>query len=219
MKSTLIRTATVAVAALGALALGAGTASAATTFTVKAGTAANGTVVPITGTTTGASPQVTFKDTSSATTLNCASSKAPGSTKVGTGLPGTKIGTINGAATTFTGCTGPLGLVLKVTGSGTWNINATSGNTTAVNGTISAIKAKVADTNGQCSFTVTGSVAGRIVDSNSTLALPGTTSKLTISAVTGCFGLITNGDVASFKATYKLTATTAAFNPIKVTAP
>lgn len=216
-RSNLLRTAAVVTGAAAALALGASSASAATTFTVKAGSAPSGTTVAVKGVTTGSSPQVTFVDTTSGTTLNCTSSSATGSVKTGTGLSGTGIATINGAGIVFSSCTGPLGLNLTVKGAGTWKLNATSGSTTAVKGTLTGVSATVSGSG--CSFSVAGSVAGSYTNSTQALAFPGTTSGLKISNVNGCFGLVNSGDVASYKASYKLTATTAAYNPVKVTAP
>lgn len=219
MRSLVSKALLIGGAALTALAIGTGSASAATTFTVAAGSAPAGTTVAVTGATTGTSPQVTFKDTTKNTTLTCASSTAKGSTKTGTALSGTAIASINGAATLFNTCKGPFGLTFKVTGANTWKLNATSGSTTGANGTLTGVTATV-DGGTSCKFSVTGTVAGTYTNSTKALSFPGTTSTLTISNVVGgCFGAIASGDKASFKASYLLTATTAAYNPVKITSP
>ena len=74
---------------------------------------------------------------------------------------------------------------------------------------------------GSCSFDVTGTVAGTYTNGTSSgkLTLPGTTSGLTISNVSGSscsLVAIANGHLASFKATYSVSADTAAYNPISI---
>lgn len=193
-------------------------AQAATTWTVKAGSAAKGTTVNILGTTTGTTPQIHFSDVTSGQTLTCAKGTAPGTTKTGSGLSGTGIGHVNGPKTTWTTCKGPGGLVFKVTGVGTWNINAASFSSGVTTGKITNAKATVVDS-GVCSFTVTGSVGIKYTNSTHVLAVPGGTAGLTVSNVSGCLGLINNNDKAKFKANYALKATNSAFNPITITSP
>jgi hypothetical protein len=193
-------------------------ASAVTTWTVKAGSAAAGTTVAITGKTIGTSPQIHFKDVTSGQTLTCASGTAPGTTKVGTGLSGTGIGHINGPKTKWNTCTGPAGLTFVVTGINTWNLNAGTYTAPVTHGSITNVKATVVDS-GVCSFTVTGKVAVSYSNSTHVLTVPGTTATLTVSGVSGCLGIINNNDKASFKGAYKLTANTTANNPITITSP
>jgi hypothetical protein len=207
------------VAGLAAVAfLCASQASATTTWTVKAGSASAGTIVAITGTTVGTSPQIHFKDVTSGQTLTCASGSAPGTTKVGKGLSGTGIGHINGPQTKWNTCTGPAGLKFVVTGINTWNLNAASYTAPVTKGTITNIKATVVDS-GVCSFTVTGKVAVSYSNSTHKLTVPGTTASLSISNVSGCLGIINSGDHAWFKGTYALKANNSAFNPITITSP
>lgn len=192
-------------------------ASATTTWTVKAGTAAKGTIVAITGRTTGTTPQIHFKDTTSGQTLTCASGTAPGTTKVGSGLSGTGIGHVNGPKTTWKTCKGPGGLVFTVTGAQSWSINAKSYSSGVTSGNITNIKATVTDP-GVCTFTATGSVNIKYSNSTHILAVPGGPT-LSISGVSGCLGIINNGDHASFTAKYALKANNTAYNPIKITSP
>lgn len=204
---------------LGAAALlCAAQAQATTTWTVKAGSAAVGKTVAITGKTIGTTPQIHFKDATSGQTLTCNSGTAPGTTKVGKGLSGTGIGHINGPKTTWNTCTGPAGLKFKVTGINTWNLNALSYAAPVTKGSITNVKATVVD-QGVCSFTVTGRVGVSYSNKTRVLTVPGSAATLKISNVSGCLGIVNNGDHASFKGKYKLTANNSAFNPIKITSP
>ena len=215
MSKKVSRAVVVPAIALSALALGSAS-FAASSYNLTAGSAPAGTVVNYTATTTGASPQVTFIDTTADVTLNCVSASAKGEVTVGTNQSGTGIGTID--STGWNTCTGPGGLSLTVTGSHPWSLNAT-GDTNAAgetDGTVSAVNAHVA---GDCSFDVTGSVDATYKNGTTTLDLPGTTSTLTISNTSfGCiFVNVSDGDKASFKATYQVAADNGAYNPIQIT--
>ena len=120
----------------------------------------------------------------------------------------------------MTTCNGPLGLQVTHTGVGSWNLDATGdtvGGVTPVS--ISGVNLHVS---GDCDFDYTGSIDGTYTNraSNGTLTLPGTTSGLTISNVSGflcgSFGY-QNGDSASLKATYQVAADNGAYNPIQIT--
>ena len=217
-KKTIIRVGVLSAAAL--VVFGALAAFAASSYNVTAGSAPASTVVGYTATTTGASPQVTFTDTTAGTVLNCASASAPGTVTVGTNLSGTRIGTINGPGTIWNNCTGLFNFT--VTGSGTWGLDATGDTVGGVTpGSITGVNVHFSDDGGNCDFDVTGSIDGTYTNgaSNGTLALPGTTSTLTISNVSGHCGFIgiQNGDVASFQATYQVAADIGADNPIQIT--
>ena len=213
-KKTIIRVGVLAAAAL--VAFSASAAFAASSYNVTAGSAPADTIIRYTATST----QVTFKDTTAGTTWNCESASATGTVTVGTNLSWTGIGTVDG--TVWNTCTGGFGLTFTVTGSGTWGLNAT-GSTNASGVTavgISSMSVHVASSS--CSFDVTGTVNGTYTNgtSNGTLTLPGTSSGLTISNVSGSscsFINIANGHLASFKATYSVVADTPAYNPIKIT--
>ena len=210
-KKTIIRVGVLSAVAL--VAFGAPAAFAASSYNVTAGSAPADTIIRYTATST----QVTFKDTTGGTTLNCASASATGTVTVGTNLSWTGIGTVDG--TVWNTCTGPGGSSFTVTGSGTWGLNATGntvGGVTPVS--ISGVNLHVA---GACTFDYTGSIAGTYANgtSSGTLTLPGTTSGLLISNVSGSscgFINIANGHAASFKATYSVVADTPAYNPIRI---
>jgi hypothetical protein len=195
--------------------------SAATpTWTVKAGSAAKGHTVAFSGKSTGASPQIKLTDTTTGTRLDCKSGAAKGSIKVGAGQSGKGLVSISGASSTWKKCTGPAKIVLIPTGSGTWKMTATSYKKGVTTGKLTGIKAKVSTTDGKtCVFTSTGSVPATYTNSTHVLAFSAATSGLKISKVKGCFGLVKNGDKASFSAKYKVTATKHADNPLKITSP
>ena len=210
-KKTIIRVGVLSAVAL--VAFGAPAAFAASSYNVTAGSAPADTIIRYTATST----QVTFKDTTGGTTLNCASASATGTVTVGTNLSWTGIGTVDG--TVWNTCSGPFGFTQTVTGSGIWGLNATGdtvGGVTPVR--ISGVNLHFA---GGCNFDYTGSIDGTYTNgpSNGTLILPGTSSGLTISNVSGssCFFGWSNGDLASVKATYQVVANAGAYNPIQIT--
>lgn len=211
-------------AAAAALAIGASTAAfaAATTYTVEAGSAADGTTVTFSAHTidNGAPTEVTFTDETTGTVLTCESATADqGSTTVNPGQPGDDIADIAGDQTTWTTCLGPFNLAFTVQGSGTWHLNANGPTTNGVTqGSISNVTANVSDP-GVCTFTVTGSVGGSYDNNTQVLSLPGNTQDLTISNVNGCISplIIGNGDQASFKADYQVGADNPSNDPITIT--
>ena len=123
----------------------------------------------------------------------------------------------------MTSCTGPGGLSITHTGVGSWGLDATGdtvGGVTPVS--ISGVNLHFAENGGGCDFDVTGSIDGSYTNGPSfgTLTLPGTTSTLTISNVSGfTCGLVgfQNGDSASLQATYQVAANNGAYNPIRIT--
>jgi hypothetical protein len=174
-----------------ALALGLGTTAAmavTATWTVKPGGSFS----------FAGSAQV--KDTKTTTVAKCTSVKLSGTLKSGKGLSGTGIGTISKG--TFTGCTvGGIAVTVAVHGL-PWKENAMSYNSTSgvTTGTISGIDL-VASTTG-CKATLDGTGAGKnngvtkITYTNSTgkIKLLASGGNLHSYAVSGCFGLINNGD-------------------------
>jgi hypothetical protein len=183
-------------AAVSALALSAAPATAVTTST-------------FTAVTTGASPQVAFADTTNGVAVTCASSTAAGTINLGPIPASGRIGTI--ATSTFTRCDGPLGLTMKITQTAPWVVTGAGlGSPTGRNPvTIKGVAATVTALQGGCSFTVSGTVKGslNIVGQSLSLVVKPTTSTMTISAVSGCFGQVGVGDKASMRASYRITAT------------
>ncbi|HEY1617048.1 MAG TPA: hypothetical protein VGG25_05485 [Streptosporangiaceae bacterium] len=181
-----------AVAAAAVLTFSVTPAFAATTFTVSPGGAYTGTA----GTTT-------FTDTNTGSALTCKSATAKGTLKSGSGLSGTGIGTITG--TTFTTCTGPLGISFTVKQVGTWSLNLTSYTSPTSTGYVSGIDATLSGS--LCSATVTGSADATYSNSTGVLTLKpvsGSGHTLTISGVNGCLGLLNNGNTSTFNGAYTI---------------
>lgn len=148
--------------------------------------------------------------------MDCAQSVATGTVHGGPGQSGANVATI--ANTTWTDCTGPLGLDMTVEHVGQWELNVTDTTVTgppaadaAVEGNISNVGAYVYATNDEagCAFTVSGVADGHFDEVNQDLVVAedglGTGDTLTISVAGGgstCSGLIADGDTASFGGTF-----------------
>lgn len=210
-------------------------------FTVTAGSAAAGTSVAVTGTSTGTAPQIQFKDITTGVNLTCASAVLKGAVTVGSSS-GTPLATVDGSTAVFNGCVGPAGLQFAVTGFGTWNINISDSTSGVSTGTISNIRAHVVATAGPtCAFDVganagtftssgtatvdPGTVAGTYTNSSQALAIPATTTgSLGLWNVKGsgtntyCVSpsIIKQTDKTSFSGTFTLAADVAANNPVAV---
>jgi len=198
------RVAKVTVAAGAIMAIAIPSAFGATlSYKITAGGSLAGPV-SYTGKTTKA---IVFTDTTSQQQLGCAGGTAAGSMKLGKAVAAAKAGTIT--KTTWKTCTGPGGIALNPKQVGTWYLNGrgktVKGNTPVF---VNGVKANVTNPQGLCSFTVTGAADGVYHNATQTLTLaPASKSghKLTTSNVTGCLSLINNGDVVTFKTTYKIT--------------
>lgn len=170
------------------------------TVALMAGTtpafAATWTVSPGGSVTASGSGQV--KDARTGTVAKCTSIKVTkASLKSGSGLSGTGIGTISSSS--FSGCTIATIAVTVTTQDLPWKLNAASYNATTgvTKGTLT--KVRLLATAPGCSATLQGSTAtnGKITVSytNSTGVLKFLGGgNLTSENVSGCFGLIANGD-------------------------
>jgi len=193
-----------AVAAATVMALVGGTTPAhAATFSVGPGPA--GTTFNFAGT----AGTTLLTDTTTGTQLTCSSSTAAGNGRYGPSQAGAGIARITN--TTFSNCSGPLGISFTVTHAGTWLLNAVTPGAGTVDGTITNISARLSGP--LCSATVTGSVPARFFNSTPTTrarlqVLPTNPGTLTISGVSGCFGLIRSGDRANFSGTYTINTPT-----------
>jgi hypothetical protein len=194
MRKPLVRTIVAVAAAVAATALGSGVASAAVitpgTWTV----APSGAIAAPAGTTTLVGPNAT---------LTCQSSSVNG-TAVGTatGSPATLASLPAGASTgvKFNNCTGPFGFTFTVTQVGTWLLRGTTFDNVAgvTSGSITSVNARLSGPS--CTATVTGSVGATYT--NSSKQLKTTTSNLTVTAVSGCLGLLSVGQHPTFNGTY-----------------
>jgi hypothetical protein len=192
MRKPFVRTLVAVAAAVVATALGSGVASATVitpgTWTVSP----SGAIAATAGTTTLVGPNAT---------LTCASSSVTG-TAVGTatGSPATlaSLPAPNGAK--FNNCTGPFGFTFTVTQNGTWLLQGITYDNVAgvTSGRISSVNARLSGP--ACTATVTGSVNATYT--NSTKKLQTTTSNLTVTAVSGCLGLLSVGQHPTFNGTY-----------------
>jgi hypothetical protein len=175
-------------AAVVALGLGSTTAMASSidaTWTVKPGGAV----------TASGSGQV--KDTKTGTVAKCTSIKITKATlKKGSGLAGKGLGTIT--ASSFSGCTIATIAVTVKTENLPWKLNATSYKSGVTTGTLTGVE--LLATAPGCSATLQGTTATngkiKVTYTNSTgkLKLLAAGGNLTTEKVSGCFGLVNNGD-------------------------
>lgn len=207
MFRTRLTTVVIATGTIAVLAAPAALAAAPVTYKVTAGRTVKGSVA-YKGTTakgTQAKPTVTFTDTRSSTTVGCTSGTASGTIKLGRRVAAAKMGTVT--KTAYTSCTAVGGLVtLTQTQVGTWYLNGSGKTANGVTKVfISNVKAKISST--ACSLTLTGSADATYTNSTGKLAVKpraGSGHKLKASNVSGCSGLITNGDVIAFVGTFRV---------------
>jgi hypothetical protein len=184
-----------------ALAIGVGAATAlAAALTLTVTVSGGGNLA--------ASARAVFADTATGTSLTC-SSAVHGTIPNGTTEAGSPVKIGDFSTLSFSDCAGPM--VVRVTAEklpyGFKVDSMTVGGDTDV--IIAGFDVSVAMTG--CSFAVTGSAPGYFDNSNHTLYLTGSlpispqrSAKLMISGVSGCAGLLANGDHATYTVTYKL---------------
>ena len=171
-----------------AVALGAAPSFATTTgtWTVKPGGSVTGS----------GSAQV--KDTKTGTVAKCRTIRLSGRAKSGRGLPGSHLVKITGGS--FSGCTiGTIAVKVAVHGL-PWYLNAQTYRSGVTHGTVTGIDLKATATG--CSATLDGTgaskdngmVKGTYTNGTGKLKLLGTGGNLHAYAVSGCLGLVRNGD-------------------------
>ncbi|WP_420033452.1 hypothetical protein ACN2WE_13125 [Streptomyces sp. cg28] len=137
-------------------------------------------------------------------TLSCASSKATGTLKSGSGLAGAKLGSITGLS--FTTCT-VAGIPFTVTTTATvanpFYVNATGTTANHIDGNISNISATITGTG--CNATFAGTTTGWYENTTKTLHVTGG-GTLAAQAGASCLGLFTAGSHADFVGNYVMTA-------------
>ena len=150
-----------------------------------------------------------LKDTTSGTTVSCTSSTTAGTLKSGSGLKGAGIGSVTSIA--FTNCT-VLGQTVSLsTGTVSWPINAVSYKAGVTHGTVSGIHFALSSS--ICSAPIDGTSGTadngtvKITYTNSThkLKILATGGNLHVYDVSGCFGLVNNGDAGSITSTSTVT--------------
>ena len=194
------------------IALTAGPALAATTLTVKV------TGSSSTGTVTASSSKTVLTDPRSGVSVTCTSSKSTAIVKNGThtGTSPVQVGTVTKLS--FTGCTGPTGAVTITVNALPYKLSVDSKTVSGkTDGIVSGISTHVSTTG--CSFNTTGSAPGFYNNGNHTLnqtpklpITPLNKAQLTVSGVSGCAGLVLNGDHPTFTGTY-----TASPSSLKIT--
>ena len=159
------------------------------------------------GAISGKSAAVKLGDGSS-TLLTCAS-RFKGKLKSGSGLPGKGAGSITSMS--FSNCKSAVAGAATLTPALPWPINFSTLSKGVVDGTWGSVKLSFGATG--CSATVQGTSAANGVVlftwtlSTGKLTLLKTGGNLHYTNVTGCFGLISNGDPASLSGTYTVTPT------------
>ncbi|MFI6943453.1 hypothetical protein ACIBI4_29650 [Streptomyces sp. NPDC050418] len=195
---TLIRNGLVAATAVAAsfgLAATSASATSLAPWTVTGNTNPDGRYTASAGLTT-----LTNVNTDAA--LQCSSATAEGELPNGTRTTD-QVATIDGS--TWTNCSGPAGITFSVSHVGAWEINALSTNASGgVDGNITNISANISGP--LCSASVSGAVPATYDNAGHLIVHPdaASTSKLTISNVVGCFGLMNNGDQVVFDGTYNV---------------
>jgi hypothetical protein len=150
--------------------------------------------------------------TDNGVSVTCTGSSASGSipTKTYTGATSpVTVGTTTKLS--FTGCTGPLGPVTVKVNKLPYKVQVDSKTNSKgqTDGIVAGANTSVSMTG--CTFKVTGSAPGYYTNSTHTLSLssklPNTAlnkAQLTISGVTGCAGLVKNGDHPTYTSNYKV---------------
>jgi hypothetical protein len=177
--------------------LGATTALAAATWTVRPG-----------GAISAKSGKFVLRDTTTGAAPNCPSSSFTGTLAGGSGLPGTGIGSVKTAA--FTLCGSPLGLRIIIQARDLpWHLNVSSYNATtgAVRGSLSHLRLTLSFSSCTAVIDGTSAAAGdgmarfRYTNGTGVLRLTGG-GNLHFYNVRGCAGLLNTGDSAAVSATY-----------------
>jgi len=194
-------------------------------ITALATTAVAGATVVVTGgtamaaTVTVTNPGGTGAYTATSTAVDLADGsvhmKCTGSTGTGTASSGIKSGTYTVPPTAnignidtlnFTNCTGPLGAVTTTVSTLPYHVFLTAKTSTGATGYIGPVNVHLSMP--LCSFNVTGNAPGTYVNgtSNQLRLAPGTlpsgVTPLTVSGVSGCAGLVSNGQHPTYTANY-----------------
>ncbi|WP_224756149.1 hypothetical protein [Streptomyces sp. col6] len=199
------RAAIIATAASAALGMAATSASAGATASWSA--TPNGAY-----TASATSPTLTVP----AATLTCASSSVTAGNVAATSATGANMATIGTIG--FTSCSvGGISFTVSMTAT-PWTINVTGvdpANANRVKGNVTGISAHISGFG--CAADFKGKAYGYYDNSTGRLVIDGSGTELKASNA-NCLGLINNGDVASFKASYLVKVTSTGTSP-KITTP
>jgi hypothetical protein len=195
-------------AAVVAIGLGAAPALAATTLTVK---------ITHGGSFTATASKTVLSD--NGVNVTCVTkgktpaSKATGSTPNKTDKGTSPVTVGKNTKLSFSNCTGPLGKVTTKVESLPYlvKVDSKTNSKGETDGIITGVKVAVTTTG--CSFTVTGSAPGYFNNSKHTLnttpkppVKPLNKAQLTISKVSGCLGVVKNGQHPTYTSTYKVSS-------------
>jgi hypothetical protein len=196
-------------AAVLAATLAAPPALAAATWTIQPG-----------GAITATSGKFTFQDTTTGDVSACASATASGMLKRGSGLPGSRVGSLSAAG--FTRCSGAGGPNYTLRAADLpWQVNLSSYDaaTGVVTGTVSHIQITL--TGAGCTAVIdgTGGAAGdgqvrfRYTDGTGHLTVLAPSGNLHWYDVSGCLGLFNDGDRAALGAAFTVSPEQAITSP------
>lgn len=196
----------VASAAALAIGLGATSALASTTLTVRVRNGGSYTARATKTVLTDNGVSVTCTSTST-TKASTAKGSIPNGTHTGTSP--VKVGTVT--SLNFRNCTGPLGPVRTTVQDLAYavRVDSKTNGSGQTDGMITGIHVKVSMTG--CSFVVTGRAPGFYTNSKHTLRMspklpikPLNSARLTVKNVSGCAGLVKDGNHPTYKSTYTL---------------
>lgn len=173
------------------------------------------------------SGRVTLKDTTTGTVITCVAEAsfpltARGTLKSGSGLPGSRAGSLRAAS--FGRCLGPAGPVFTLQAGGLpWHVNLSfyNGATGVARGTISHLQI-ITGSNVGCTF-VTDGTGAAADDGQAAFRYTGSTGQLTVLTTSGnlhiydvssgCLGLVNDGNPAALSVTYTVTPKQAITSP------
>jgi len=213
MSNLYVRTLAAGCAAVLAASVAAAPALAAASWTIQPG-----------GAITATAGKITFKDIRNGrfwSEFSCQSANASGTLKSGSGLAGSRAGSLSAAG--FTACSGPDGPKFALQAAGLpWHVNLSSYDaaTGVVTGTVTHIRIPVSGYG--CTFVI-GSTSGAAsdgkvrftyIDSAGELTVLGTSGNLHIWNVSaGCLGGFNTGDRARLIATFAVSPEQAITSP------
>ena len=158
---------------------------------------------------TGKSDTVKITDTRTKAIISCSSSAVTGTLNSGSGLNGTGIGSVNELS--LDNCTGPRGLTLTVTpntlplalNAVSYKAGVTTAMITGINATLSGSDCS-ATVDGTAADAADGQVKASYSNSKDQLTVVTTGGNLAVYNVSGCAGLINDGDGVTVSGSFKL---------------
>jgi hypothetical protein len=181
-------------------ALAAGAALIASIVVSAPASAATWTVTPG-GAFTGAAGTTVLRVQETGIQLTCRTATAAGTAKSGSGLSN-PLATLPAGSTRFNNCSGPFGLTFTVAHVGAWTLNAATYAAPVTTGTLNNIAANISGPG--CAASVAGSVNATYNNTTKVLTVQPNFG-LTFTSASGCLGLISAGQHASFSGAFTIT--------------